>query len=63
MGTIVETNQLNEALEILNNSYKILEPYSNRVYITSTIDIQKNKTNRINNKIKSVEDKIGTINK
>ena len=63
MGTIVETANLDQALEIINNSYRILEPYSDRVYITSTIDIQKNKKNRINNKIKSIEDKIGIINK
>ena len=61
MGTIIETNTIEEATNIINKSYSILEPYSNRVYATFTMDIQKNKNNRILSKIKSIEDKIGEV--
>jgi uncharacterized protein (TIGR00106 family) len=64
MGTIIETKTINEATEILNKAYNILEPYSQRVYSTVTLDIQTNKPmGRLNSKIKSVEDKIGTVQK
>lgn len=64
MGTIVETETLAQALEIVEKSYKILEPFSDRVYSTVTFDIQSNKPmGRLNGKIKSIEDKIGQIEK
>ncbi len=63
MGTIVETETLEQALEVVNKSYKILEPHSERVYSTVTFDIQPNKPiGRIKGKIKSIEDKIGPVN-
>ena len=58
MGTIIETNSLEEALNIINESYKILEPDSQRVYSTITLDIQKGKENRLIGKVKSVEEKL-----
>ena len=63
MGTIVETNTMKEALEIINNAYNVLEPFSDRVYSTAKFDIQKNKDNRLSSKIKSIENKIGEVNK
>lgn len=63
MATIIETETFSEALEIINKAYEILEPHSERVYCTATFDIKKSKTGRINNKIKSIEDKIGEVNK
>ena len=63
MGTIVETNSFEEALDILNKSYKILEQDSDRIYSSVKFDIRKSKVDRINNKIKSIEDKIGNVNK
>lgn len=63
MGTIVETETLEQALEIVSKSYKVLEPHSERVYSTVTFDIQTNKPmGRIKGKIKSIEDKIGPVN-
>ena len=62
MGTIIETNELNEALDIINKAYKELEPVSERIYCSATFDIQKNKSNRILGKIKSIEEKIGKVN-
>ena len=62
MGTIVETETLDEALTIVNKSYKVLEPFSNRVYSSIKLDIRKGKTGRLNQKIESIESKIGKIN-
>jgi uncharacterized protein (TIGR00106 family) len=58
MGTVFETETLEEALEIVNKAYKLLED-CNRVYSTIKIDIRKGKSNRIAQKVKSVEQKIG----
>ncbi|MFP4025170.1 MAG: MTH1187 family thiamine-binding protein [Thiohalospira sp.] len=61
MGTIIETETIDEALEIVNKSYKVLEPYSNRVYSSIKLDIRKEKSRRIEAKIKSIESKIGKV--
>lgn len=63
MGTIIETETLEEALAIVTRSYQVLEPFSKRVYSTITIDIRKEKSDRLNQKIKSIESKIGKVNK
>jgi len=63
MGTIIETDSVEQALELVNQSYKVLEPYSNRVYSSIKLDIQKNKSDRLNKKIASIEAKIGEVNK
>lgn len=63
MGTIIETNTLEEALEIIGKAYKELEPFSDRVYSSVKFDIQKNKNNRLSGKIKSIEMKIGEVKK
>lgn len=63
MGTIIETETIEEALDIVNQSYKVLEPFSKRVYSTITIDIRKEKSNRLNQKIESIESKIGKVSK
>ncbi len=58
MGTIIETQTLQEALKVIDDSYKILKPYSNRVYATVKFDIRKNRTDAINSKIKSIKSKL-----
>ncbi len=63
MGTIIETNSLQEALNIVNDSYKILEKDANRVYSTISIDIKKEGKNRMIQKIDSIEAKIGSVKK
>ena len=62
MGTIVETDTMNEALQMLEKSYAVLEPFSNRVYLSANFDIRKNSNNRLEAKIKSIEAKIGKVN-
>ncbi len=62
MGTIIETENLPEALEIVQKSYDLLENISARVYSTLTMDIQKGKNNRLESKVQSIKNKIGTVN-
>ena len=59
MGTIIEVDSLEEALKIIQKSYNQLEPDCNRVYSTIKIDIRKEKTGRLKQKIASIEQKIG----
>ncbi len=58
MGTIVETDTIDEALELVKLCYKVLEPDCKRVYSTLTFDIRKGHDNRMEGKIKSIDEKI-----
>ncbi|MDD2634095.1 MAG: thiamine-binding protein [Bacteroidales bacterium] len=59
MGTVIETENLEQALDIVSKSYKILEPFSDRVYATVSFDIQTNKSiGRLEGKVKSIKDKM-----
>lgn len=58
MGTIIESQTLQEALDMIEKSYKVLEPYSNRVYATVKFDIRKNRTNAMTSKIESIVSKM-----
>jgi len=62
MGTVFETNTMEEALDILNKAYKELEPDCKRVYSSVKFDIQKEKDNRLTSKVASIENKIGKVN-
>jgi len=63
MSTIVETNTMEEALVIVNESYQILRPHSERVYLSLTMDIKSGIDSRMEQKVQSVESKIGPVNK
>lgn len=63
MATVIETETMSEALEIIQKANDILEPDSDRIYSSVTFDIQKSKSNRIVTKVESVENKIGKVNK
>lgn len=63
MGTIVETSTMDEALDVIKQSYLQLEPDCNRIYTSIKFDIRKDKENCLEAKIKSIEDKIGNIKK
>lgn len=63
MGTIIETDTLAEALAIVQESYSVLEPYSERVYSSINIDIRKASNGRLFKKVESIESKIGKVEK
>ncbi len=63
MGTVVETDTLPEALDILQASHDVLEKDSGRIYATVKFDIRKGAENRLEGKVRSVEEKIGTVKK
>jgi len=54
MGTIVETDTMQEALDIIGLAYKQLEG-CDRVYSSLKFDIRKNTKNRLKTKIDSIE--------
>jgi len=58
MGTIVETNSLDEAMEIVKNSYGVLEKDCNRVYVSMKIDIRKNQNDRMLKKTDAIKNKL-----
>lgn len=62
MGTIIETDTMQEALEIIQKANDILTENSERVYSSIKFDIQKNKNNRLQGKIQSIENRIGSVN-
>ncbi|WP_457625584.1 MTH1187 family thiamine-binding protein [Persephonella sp.] len=59
MGTVFETEKIEEALEIIKKAYEQLEKDCNRVYAVVKFDIRKGKSNRLVQKIESVEKKLG----
>jgi uncharacterized protein (TIGR00106 family) len=63
MGTVFETETMPEALQILGKAYQQLQPDCSRVYSTVTFDIQVGKSNRMESKIQSIENKIGKVKK
>jgi len=58
MGTIVETDTMDEALNIIKKSHEVLKPFSNRIYATITFDIRKSGKNRMKDKIHSIENEL-----
>jgi len=64
MATIVETEDISKVFQLMEQAYKILqEEGCNRIYTVMTVDYRKSKSNRMEQKIKSVEAKIGEVNK
>jgi len=63
MATIVETETLSEAQEIVNKAYSELAQDCDRVYCTVTFDIRKGPIGRMEGKVQSVENKIGPVNR
>ncbi|MCF6331510.1 MAG: MTH1187 family thiamine-binding protein [Sulfurimonas sp.] len=53
MGTIIETETLREALDVIEMAYEQLD--CERIYSALKFDIRKDSKNRLKNKIKSVE--------
>ncbi|HKK81023.1 MAG TPA: MTH1187 family thiamine-binding protein [Prolixibacteraceae bacterium] len=63
MGTVVETDTFVEATAVMSRCYDALTDDCNRVYCSAKFDIRKNKGDRMNQKIQSIEDRIGDVNK
>ncbi|BDD01627.1 thiamine-binding protein [Persicobacter psychrovividus] len=64
MGTILEAPTVKEALQVVEQSYEILEPVADRVYCVMNMDVKKNKgAGMMKAKIESIESKIGNVNK
>lgn len=62
MGTVFETETMPEALDIVQQSYDVLDKSCDRVYATVKFDVRKGKSNRMKQKVKSIERKIGPVN-
>jgi len=58
MGTIIEVDEIKEALDIVEKAYECLSD-CDRVYSTLKFDIRKSKSNRLKQKIASVEKHLG----
>ncbi len=63
MGTTIETATMEEALAIVQQSYDILNEFSDRIYCAITIDARKGKDGRMKGKISSIESHIGEVKK
>ena len=62
MGTIIETEDLGRALELVEQAYKVLEQAGcNRVYSSLKLDIRKGKNGRLEGKLESIQEKIGQV--
>jgi uncharacterized protein (TIGR00106 family) len=59
MGTIIETKDLREALDVVSKAYGKLETDCNRVYASIKIDIRKSAPGRMRQKVESVERQMG----
>ncbi len=58
MGTVVETETLEEALKIIGEAYALLEGDCSRVYSSLKLDIRKSTKGRLRGKIDSIEEKL-----
>ena len=64
MATIVECGSMGEALDLVKECYEVLEEKNcGRIYSVLKFDIRQGKTDRLKQKVKSVEEKIGEVNK
>jgi uncharacterized protein (TIGR00106 family) len=59
MGTIVETETVEEALSVVREAFRKLEPDCARIYSSIKLDIRKGRGGRLRQKIESVEAKVG----
>ncbi len=59
MSTIIECENITEALGVVEKSYKVLEKDCERVYSVIKLDIRKGKINALQGKIESVKKAIG----
>ncbi|MBR1644445.1 MAG: MTH1187 family thiamine-binding protein [Bacteroidales bacterium] len=58
MGTLVETETVDEALELVAACYKLLQPDCNRVYTTLTMDVRQDHQHCLEGKVASVRNQM-----
>ena len=62
MGTIIETADISHALGLVEKAYHLLEARGcQRIYSALKLDIRHGKSNRLQQKIQSIESKIGKV--
>jgi uncharacterized protein (TIGR00106 family) len=62
MGTIIETENVAEALAIVEQAASILDELGcRRIYASLKMDIRKGKSGRLGGKIDSIREKIGDV--
>jgi uncharacterized protein (TIGR00106 family) len=62
MGTIIESNDIDEALNLVKQAYEVLDKSGcNRIYSSLKFDIRKGKENRLQAKVDSIREKIGSV--
>ena len=62
MGTIVESDQLGPALNLVERCYRVLDKAGcQRVYSSLKLDIRKGRSNGMQAKLDSIREKIGEI--
>ena len=59
MGTIIEAETVQEALDVINRAYEELQKDCGRVYSSIKIDWREGSVGRLNKKTGSVEAKLG----
>lgn len=63
MGTIIETESIEEALAIVQQAARTLDEMDcSRIYSSLKMDIRKGKDSRLYGKIDSIREKIGDVN-
>ena len=61
MGTIIEAPTVPEVLKVVEESYKIMDPISDRIYCVMNMDYNKKKEGLIEKKKASIEKRIGEV--
>jgi uncharacterized protein (TIGR00106 family) len=62
MGTIIETDTLDQALALVKEAYAALEKAGcDRVYSSLKLDIRNGKSGRLKGKVDSIREKIGEV--
>ncbi|HXK55677.1 MAG TPA: MTH1187 family thiamine-binding protein [Gammaproteobacteria bacterium] len=64
MGTIVETDLLGQALDLVERCYQVLDRAGcQRVYASLKLDIRQGRSNGMQSKLDSIREKIGEVSR
>ncbi len=62
MGTLVETDTIEEATALMNECCHALEQECDRIYCTATIDVRHGRKDCLRRKVEAVEEQLKTNN-